>query len=190
MKKQEKTNIMISIMAVIISLTSLYYSNFQEPDIDFYCGLQMEIFQCGDTLGIYLPFSFVNNSNKSGNILDIKISLSPIDSSIIQIDSLKKIDAKWNEIWNKVITLNNSGYPVLENRPLSQIHTLTIVENSADYHYINFYPLKSKFNLTKGKYFIEVYVKTNYKERWLKKEYSFDYKNKMQVWLKEYKKKD
>jgi hypothetical protein len=128
---------------------------------------------------IYLPFSFVNTSNQAGSILDIKICLYPIDAPNKQF-------FPWNEIWQKIPeSIDSKGTQKLFNRPLSQTHTLTLLGNTVDYKYINFFPIESDFGLNKGKYVIEVSILTNYSNDWISKKYSFNYfsNNKQQVIL-------
>ena len=85
MNNKDKFTISISVLALIVSVVTLYFTYFQEPDIDFECGLKMEIFCTNkdligpDTIDVNLPFSFVNKSNQPGSILDVKINLYPED---------------------------------------------------------------------------------------------------------------
>ena len=139
-------------------------------------------------LDVYLPFSFINKSNMAGSVIDVRISLSPTDSDIIQLDTSLKIDAHWNEIWFKASeVVDSTGRKKLVNRPLHQTHIITLIGNSAEYQYVNFYPLRSKFRLEEGRYFIEVSILTDYKSEWISKEYYFDYEvmNKSKAYLVE-----
>lgn len=178
MKNKDRISLIVSIIAIILSGTSLYYSNFQKPDIDFNCGLKMDIRKFNDkSKAIYLPFSFINNSNQSGSILDVKIGFYPINNPI-------DTSFSWNEIWQKIPEkYDSSTNQNLFNRPLSQTYTLTLLGNTTDYKFINFFPIGTSFDLTPGKYVIKVSILTDYSNDWLSKTYSFTYKNEEQVIL-------
>lgn len=77
---KDRISISISILAIIISGVSLYFSNFQRPDFDFNCGVEIEVYKSmeGSTdKDLLVPFSFVNKSNQAGSIMQIKLNICP-----------------------------------------------------------------------------------------------------------------